>query len=276
LDLLVTPRDDLKIVPLKRRLRRSRRTLSLVRNYDVFLDLIDKESLRARRVTRERFEFLSAVLKERRAYRMHRIRGYLQALDLTVISSRLGLTSWAESAAPDARTPGPIPINRASQLIDSTEEIEDVFQEARIALRAADRLEQRFSQFCVLASQAHETTIPADLHQLRIAAKRVRYLLEVISDMGYGDPPRPLAWLRSLQDRIGDWHDFEALEDEIIDLTARPRFLKQNLLDSVVMLQVAGHLQRKKAQLISRLFPIRVPKMLEAACGRLTRRLRKR
>lgn len=278
LDLLVTPDDALRVTQLKRLLRRSRRRLSVVRNYDVFLELIAKESALARRVARERFGLLSSVLKERRALRMDRIREFLVQLDIEVIPRRLGMRiDPTPITTPPATADDLIPVTMpasASDLIEANE-VSDVFQPSRVALRAAERLEQRVSQFQLMASQVHETTNPSDLHQLRIAAKRVRYLLEVVSEMGYGQPVRALAWLRSLQDRIGDWHDFEALEDEIVDLVSRQRFLKQNLLDSVVMLQVAGHLQKKKLQLVSRLFPIRVPKALEITSSRIVRRLRR-
>jgi CHAD domain-containing protein len=90
--------------------------------------------------------------------------------------------------------------------------------EQGIAMRAAERLEQRMAEFNALVAKSHPTTDPSELHRLRIAAKRVRYLLEAVTEMGFGDATQALAWLRSLQDRIGDWHDLEALEEAIIQL----------------------------------------------------------
>lgn len=57
-------------------------------------------------------------------------------------------------------------------------------------------------------------------HQARIAAKRLRYLLEPISDEVDGGSAlvRDLA---SLQDALGDWHDVSTFSQSIIDATAQ-------------------------------------------------------
>ena len=93
--------------------------------------------------------------------------------------------------------------------------------------------------------------------------------------MGYGDATRALAWLRTLQDRIGDWHDLESLEQEIIDIVAERSFLKAHLLESSRMLQVAAHLQKKKERLVAKVFPVQVPQNLLATSQRLSKALRR-
>jgi CHAD domain-containing protein len=147
--------------------------------------------------------------------------------------------------------------------------------ERSVAGYAAERLDQRLAEFQAMAAQSHPTNNPAELHQLRIAAKRVRYLLEIVSEMGYGDASRALAWLRTLQDRIGDWHDLEALEEEIIAIVSSEEFMKQHLAESARMLQAAAHLQKKKEALVSRLFPVRPPRYLEVTSQRIARALRR-
>ena len=137
------------------------------------------------------------------------------------------------------------------------------------------RLDQRVAEFLALAAQSHPATEAAELHELRIAAKRVRYLFEIISEMGYGDATRALAWLRTLQDRIGDWHDLESLEQEIIEIVAERDFLKAHLLESSRMLQVAAHLQKKKERLVAKVFPVQVPQNLMATSQRLSKALRR-
>jgi hypothetical protein len=149
------------------------------------------------------------------------------------------------------------------------------FDQRWIALHAADRLDQRLAEFGLLASEAHAATEPAELHQLRIAAKRVRYLLELVSEMGFGNATRALLWLRSLQDRIGDWHDLQALEDEIVGIVSRQKFLKEHLGEGGVLLQAAAQLQKKKHQLVSKLFPVQIPKNLNITCARMSRTLRR-
>jgi CHAD domain-containing protein len=239
---------------LKRRLKRWRRMLSRVRNYDVFLELIDKEAAGRRQAHREQFELVKTLLQERRSRNATRVRQFLEAINIDQINDALSLGLVATEAE------STIPLVLDGKVLSGW---------------AADRLDQRLAELQALAAQAHPTTDPTELHQLRIAAKRIRYLLEVITAMGYGDATRALAWLRTLQDRIGDWHDLEALEEEIIEIVLSREFVKAHLAESGRMLQAAAHLQKKKAALRARLFPLRVPKSLELTSRRIARALRR-
>jgi hypothetical protein len=78
----------------------------------------------------------------------------------------------------------------------------------------------------------------------------VRYLLVIVTEMGFGDASRALTWLRTLQDRIGDWHDLEALEEEIIAIVASPEFMKQHLAASSQMPGAAA--SKEEEALVSR------------------------
>ena len=93
--------------------------------------------------------------------------------------------------------------------------------------------------------------------------------------MGYGDATRAVAWLRNIQDRIGDWHDLESLEEEIIEIVSHRRFLKEHIAESSRMLQAAAHLQKKKERLVTKLFPVRVPKTIATTSQRMERALRR-
>lgn len=272
LDLL---EHELHAHKIKKRLRRWRRMLSLVRNYDVFLTLIDKEAAAHRPSKREQYELVKAILQKRRERRAARVRKYMRKLNVGRIASKLGVT-MPPQPAPASEQPA----------ADSTDTVKgpitgpDVgrrfaVDESRVAGHTAARLEQRLAEFQTLAAQSHPSTSASDLHQLRIAAKRVRYLLEIISELGYGDASRALGWLRTLQDRIGDWHDLEALEEEIIDMVSRRRFMKEHLAESSRMLEAAARLQSKKESLVSKLFPIHVPKTLPLTARRLTKALRR-
>jgi CHAD domain-containing protein len=252
---------EMSVRRLKRRLRSWRRGLSLVRNYDVFLDMLGRETTTRGRARREQFQLVKSKLHEQRAETAASVLPFLQRIDIDRIAAGLGLEIGGEIS--QAGNTAPIAVSLYS--IDARS----------IADYAADRLDQRLAEFQALASQAHPTADPADLHQLRIAAKRVRYLLEVVTQLGYGDASRALAWLRNLQDRIGDWHDLEALEEEIISIVSDYEFLKQHLDESSDMLQAAARLQKKKARLVSRLFPVRVPKHLAVSSQRIARALRR-
>jgi CHAD domain-containing protein len=285
LDLL---EGKVNVRPLKRRLRRWRRMLSSVRNYDVFLLMIEQEAA-SRRGAREQYELLTGVLQKRHAKLAARVKKYLAKIDVVEeLGTRLSLSSAAMSrlweqpvtdeidamSEPLAADFGEGSVVEQGDSLEPQEPFPAIDEQAA-AMRAADRLEQRMAEFNALAARSHPTTDPRELHQLRIAAKRVRYLLEAVTAMGFGEASQALTWLRGLQDRIGDWHDLEALEEEIIRLVSRRRFTKEHLREAAGLLLAAMHLQKRKKLLVSRLFPVRVPAGLSATSRRLVKALRR-
>lgn len=264
---------EMNVRKLKKRLRSWRRALSQVRNYDVFLDLIEKEATVRRRAHREQFELVKGILQERRRQKADKVRKYLAAANINQIGIGLGLVAIPELSTEAAADADDLPtVPPAPDLAPQTL----VIDEARVAGYAAERLDQRLAEFQALVAKSHPTADPAELHQLRIAAKRVRYLLEIVEQMGYGDASHALRWLRGLQDRIGDWHDLEALEAETISIVARGRFMREHLVESSRILQAAAHLRKKKETLVSRLFPVKVPRTLIQTSQRIARALRRR
>jgi len=269
LDLL---EDQLNAPKLKRRLRRWRRALSLVRNYDVFLELMEQQSPSRGQVRREQFQLVKNMLQQQRVKTAAKVRPLIERIDIDKIALTLGLQPSQTEAADRAADEGSsLDHTQAKQTCKPAM----VIDERRVVAYAADRLDQRINEFQALVAQSHPATDPAELHQLRIAAKRARYLLETVSQMGHGDASRTLRWLKTLQDRIGDWHDFEALEEEIISIVSSREFMKEHLAESGRMLQAAAHLQKKKEVLVSKLFPIRVPQHLAITSQRIARSLRR-
>lgn len=67
------------------------------------------------------------------------------------------------------------------------------------------------------------------LHAVRIAAKRVRYLIEVIRELNVTETDHILAQLRHLQECLGDWHDMEVMDQMMAAMLARPDFLRGNI-----------------------------------------------
>jgi CHAD domain-containing protein len=231
--------------------------------------MLEQETTARGRARRKQFQLVKTKLHEQRTETAAAVKGFLEKIDIALIGSRLGV-----------RPPPNDAVNSGQLELDSIGETEPnnslaLIDDRSVAAYAADRLDQRLEEFLDLAAQAHPTADPADLHQLRIAAKRVRYLLEIVSQMGFGDASTALAWLRVLQDRIGDWHDLEALEEEIISIVSEYEFLKEHLDECSDMLQAASRLQKKKARLVSRLFPVRVPKHLVTTSQRIARALRR-
>jgi CHAD domain-containing protein len=254
IDLLQFKPDQLKIKGLKRTLRRWRRSLSPVRNYDVFLAIVEKETLARKPGGRRPYELIGKELEERRVVTLHKARSELKQIKIDDLAAKLGLAfeHGAQPASPEG-APG---------LIDD---------EAKIAARAFDRLRQRLAEFQARALSTHATDKPAHVHQLRIAAKRLRYLIEALSQMGYGDATRAVEWLKAIQDRLGDLHDIEAFGEEIVRVTARPRFVRKHMAEAGEILQAGSRFLARREGMRARLLPLRVPAVLGAASSRLTR-----
>jgi CHAD domain-containing protein len=255
LDLLQIGKDEFGIRKLKRKLRRLRRKLSEVRNYDVFLILLDQEAGK-RRTVKPPFAHLKEELMKSRALRAEKVRVYLGKIDLGRIYRKLNLESASDQPGSKAQPP--------------------LADEKAIGRRAAERIEQRFAEFQSLAASVKPTTHPEEFHQLRIAAKRLRYLLEIATEMGFKGNLTALGYLRSLQDRIGDWHDFEALEDEIISIIANPDFVKHYLRESHLILAAAVHLRKRKQALVKRLLPVHIHPSVSNAAGRVAKAYRRK
>jgi CHAD domain-containing protein len=264
LDLLQIGKDEAGVGKLKKKLRNLRRKLSEVRNYDVFLILLEQEAA-SRKSLQYPFEALKKELHHRRAKLASKIRKPIQAVDASHLAKSLGLQL---NLPQDQSEKAEHHVQNKKQPFAQIADDQAIFQ------HTAERLEQRLEEFLSLASQALPTTHPEELHQLRIAAKRLRYLLESASDMGFDSTATVLNWLRLLQDKIGDWHDLEAIESEIIDIVAQKKFIQRNLLEASSILSAAVHLQKKKLALVKHLFPVKVHKNLDSASKRVAQALR--
>jgi CHAD domain-containing protein len=268
IDLLEFSPDQLKIKGLKKRLRRWRRTLSRVRNYDVFLKIIEKEMLARRAGGRRPYELIGTELEKRRVKNLRKARSDLQNIAISDLASRLGFEPASSQSVSSGKKDTPddgshTPSAQAASLL-----IEDT---AKIAARAFDRLRQRLAEFQARALSTHATDQPAEIHELRIAAKRLRYLIEALSQMGYGESARAVEWLKGTQDRLGDLHDIEAFGDEVVRIAARPKFVRKHMAEAGEMLQAASRFLAKRESLRARLLPVRVPPVLGTASSRLTR-----
>ena len=95
--------------------------------------------------------------------------------------------------------------------------------------RIAESLEKLRRAFCSQVELAERDPRAPVVHGVRIAAKRLRYLIEVFEEFKVAGSAEALAWLRCLQQHLGDWHDFEVLEELMIEMVARPAFLRDHL-----------------------------------------------
>jgi CHAD domain-containing protein len=93
---------------------------------------------------------------------------------------------------------------------------------------------------------------PEDPHALRIAAKALRYTLELAPSAGFALPPAVLKNLKLMQDALGLWHDYVVLGERILRLALdsgvhyHDPVLYERLLDLSRL--VSRHAQRQLRQ----------------------------
>ena len=220
LDLLY-PAPPKEIRRLRRRIRSCRRALSEVRNCDVQLKRAQKSLGSKRRSSRETWEAIREYLVKRRSESFGKALRKLGKLNLAV--AYVSLKERLErSGAP--RAEGGQDGARSQPLPSSREYASDSFHGP---FRAALGKVWRDYEAQVGESPGDADT-PA-LHGVRIAAKRVRYLVEVLSEFDVAGSAEVLDWLRKLQQHLGDWHDLEVLEQMLVEMVARPKFLRNHL-----------------------------------------------
>jgi CHAD domain-containing protein len=216
LDLLFRPPHSQKMGKLRRTLRRARRALSDVRNCDVLLERTKQALARKRTSRREAWSTFRDYLKLRRERSNRKGARRLSRLNLAAFYIRLDETLRAPlplHTAPSA-DPGGTPAREEDALLD---------------LRVREALRETWASLDKGLAQATEIPNPAGLHAVRIAAKKVRYLIEVIDELGVPGSDQALSSLRLLQQHLGDWHDLEVLEEMMLEMVARSGILQDRL-----------------------------------------------
>ncbi|MGE3273856.1 MAG: CHAD domain-containing protein [Vicinamibacterales bacterium] len=94
--------------------------------------------------------------------------------------------------------------------------------EARRASRAAadTRVQRRGGRLAVAIERAGNVYLPDRLHRVRIAAKKLRYAVEVRQELVRSRATRRIGSLKRLQDLLGRLHDLEVLIDHVRDVQA--------------------------------------------------------
>ena len=202
---------------LRRKIRRCRRALGEVRNCDVLLQHVGGRLARKRCSHREAWVAVKQYLQERRSRSFLRATRKLSKVNLALfyIQSREILDQLG--SAPD-RDGG----SRASVQPEGSALVPFVE-------RMAQSLVGVWTEFEKQVALSHRESTSPTIHGTRICAKRVRYLLEVVDQFGVRGSSEALAWLKKIQQHLGDWHDMEVLEDMIVEMIARPEFLRSQL-----------------------------------------------
>jgi CHAD domain-containing protein len=202
---------------LYRGLKRCRGSLSEIRNYDVLLERVDEALSRKRTARREAWEAIGDYLRGLRSARLEKSLRKLAKANLSAIYVRLKecLPSNRESSVAAAK-PGR---NVAGQGLTSEQFYE----------RIGNALEAVWAELEKEIAQSHHQQDAAVLHHTRIAAKRVRYLIEVIHAFDVPGSKETLIWLRNLQIRLGNWHDLVVFEEAVVGMIADRDFLRDQL-----------------------------------------------
>ncbi len=216
LDLLYPTPRPAEVRKLRRRLRRSRRVLGEVRNCDVQLAGVDRILASKRATRRETWEAVRYYLRERRSEHFEKAARKLGRLNLAVFYVRL-----KDVLSPQGN-------HHAVHGTHSQRDFEPRASEEFHA-RVGSSLERVWEAFDAQVAQSRRDPQVGVIHGVRIAAKRLRYLVEVIHAFDVQGSAESLTWLRGLQEHLGNWHDLEVLEQIMIEMVARPAYLRAHL-----------------------------------------------
>jgi CHAD domain-containing protein len=172
---------------LRRQVRRITRALGPVRELDVALARLEDFAPRALVSPRALARVRQALVAERQARR----REMLDAVTPIALEKlRKRLTGVAQ-----------IPPNR----VVPQDELDEAAR--RVARRAATLVEA--------IEHAGGIYLPDRLHRVRVAAKKLRYALEIDRELRRSRSAARINRLKSLQDRLGRMHDLEILIDRV-------------------------------------------------------------
>jgi CHAD domain-containing protein len=176
-----------------RKIRRLTRALGTVRELDVTLALLD-ELARSPDVSRTAVEDVRARVVAERGSRRKVMLERLERVDAGKLGRRLGSVGAALNAAPG--------------------------EPWRKALCA--RLLTRSRRLALAMDAAGQMYAPERLHDVRIAAKKLRYGLELAADSGLKQAAPHLRTIKRAQTMLGKLHDLQVLQAYVADVQAAP------------------------------------------------------
>ncbi|HLY60796.1 MAG TPA: CHAD domain-containing protein [Terriglobia bacterium] len=217
IDLLYPPPAGGEIRKLRRVIQRCRRSLSEVRNCDVLLKSVSARLARKRVARREEWEAVEIYLHQRRTKNFEKALRKISKMNMAAfyvhLKGHLTLNGNKRHTTPHHLLESSIQGHAPAQFYDRFGGML-----AQVAEAFENQIEQSFAD--------PRATV---IHGARIATKRIRYLIEVVREMGVPGSDEWLAWLRHLQRHLGEWHDLEVLEQVMIEMVARPEFLRDQL-----------------------------------------------
>jgi CHAD domain-containing protein len=192
--VLATGLSGSKAGKAQKKIRRLTRALGCVRELDVTLQLLD-ELARSPNVSRDAVEDVRArVVKERDDKRKTMIER-LDGVNTEKLDRRLASVGSALDQA--ASEPW------------------------RKAL--AERLMRRSRRLTVAMNEAGQMYAPERLHAVRIAAKKLRYGLELAANSGVKQAAPHVRTIKRAQEMLGKLHDLQVLQVHVAAVQAEPR-----------------------------------------------------
>jgi CHAD domain-containing protein len=191
--VLATGLKDSKADKARQKIRRITRALGAIRELDVTVTLID-ELIKREGVPR-------LALEDVRAYVMQE-----QDRRREVMLKRLGRVKVDKLD------------KRLTSLAETLEETgSDEWREA-----LAKRLVKRSKALRATAVDAGQLYEAERLHQVRIAAKKLRYATEMAADTGVKAANQPVRTIKRVQDTLGRLHDVQVLQAHVAAVQALP------------------------------------------------------
>lgn len=218
LDLLfAAPRDE-ALAGARKSLRRARRASSAIRNCDVVQIEVARLPALLRRGTAEWWEMFFRYLAEERAGQARRAARKLHGHSRSGKPWHGHLRRLGKLLEQEARDHSAAAGRTADQAADAQ----------RLEQHLGARLAESWSEFAKRLDAARQAGQPAALHRLRIAAKRLRYQLEILRHLRVPGAGQAVRALTRLQDHLGSLHDLVVIEDMLI-AAARPEILKAHI-----------------------------------------------
>ena len=239
LDLIYSKPRPSEIRRLRRKIRRCRRILSGLRNCDVLLARTEARLAASQSTRRQAWEAVGAFLHKRREVLFSKAVHKLTRMNLPEVYLELR----------DHLT-GPTTVSQPSRNGRGQAESEELGHPAEsVSKRLGEELSRRWEEFERQAGKANEDPENAGLHPSRIAAKKLRYLIEVAAEFEVKGSREALDWFKKLQASLGDWHDLEMSEAVLTAMVGNAKFIRENLSQAPLILKIIELDRKSKEQL---------------------------
>ncbi len=221
LDLLYPKPRSKKVRKLRDVIRRSRGTFSEARNCDVLLERVDRYLAQKRsgqrETPRETWISFREFLEKRRAEAFRASVGKLIRMNLSDFYVRLR----DSLSSPPQAVEGSLSGNGA--------EAEASPEGEPFESRLIRELQTTWDHFEAQVQHSQNEGETNSLHPVRIAAKQLRYLVELMVQLHVPGSQKVVSRLKRLQQHLGNWHDLEVMEEMMAEMLSRPKFLRGHI-----------------------------------------------